>query len=76
MKKKAGWLIPTIFLFTIICRWISWEIFLKPTIDSDDFGMNWYKWIYYPTYTRLDGLMVGVGIATLYRFRASWLASF
>ncbi len=44
-------------------------------IDSDDFSMNWYKWIYYPTYTRLDGLMVGVGIAALYRFRASWLAS-
>jgi peptidoglycan/LPS O-acetylase OafA/YrhL len=76
LKKKAGWLIPAIFLFTIICRWISWEILLKPQIDSDDFTMNWYKWIYYPTYTRLDGLMVGVGIAALYRFRASWLVPF
>ena len=75
MKKKSGWLIPVIFLFTIICRWISWEIILKPTIDSDDFGMNWYKWIYYPTYTRLDGLMVGVCIAALYRFRASWISN-
>ena len=73
LKKNACWLIPAIFLFTIICRWVSWEILLKPNINSDDFGMNWYKWIYYPTYTRLDGLMVGVGIAALYRFRASWL---
>ena len=73
MKKNTGWLIPVIFLLTIICRWISWEILLKPTIDSDDFSMNWYKWIYYPTYTRLDGLMVGVGIAALYRFRESRL---
>jgi peptidoglycan/LPS O-acetylase OafA/YrhL len=73
MKKKAGWLIPGIFLFTILCRWLSWEILLKPGIESEDFGMKWYKWIYYPTYTRLDGLMVGVGLATLYRFRESWL---
>ncbi len=73
MKKKSGWLIPAIFLLTMIFRWISWEVLLKPRIDSDDFGMNWYKWIYYPTYTRLDGLMVGVGIAALYRFRESWL---
>ena len=75
MKKKSGWLILGIFLFTMVLRWISWETLLKPNIDSDDFGMNWYKWIYYPTYTRLDGLMVGVGIATLYRFRESWLTS-
>jgi peptidoglycan/LPS O-acetylase OafA/YrhL len=76
LKKKAGWLIPAIFLLTMICRLISWEIFLKPNIDSDDFGMNWYKLIYYPTYTRLDGLMVGVGIAAIYRFREKWLTHF
>ena len=73
MKKKSGWLIPAIFLFTIFLRWITWEFFLKQNIESDDFGMEWYKLIYYPTYTRLDGLMVGVSIAALYRFRESWL---
>jgi len=71
--KKAGWLIPAIFLLTMILRWISWEIWLKPQIDSDDFVMNWYKLIYYPTYTRLDGLLVGVSIAAIYRFREKWL---
>ena len=35
--------------------------------------MEWYKLIYYPAYTRLDGLMVGVGIAAWYRFRKSGL---
>jgi peptidoglycan/LPS O-acetylase OafA/YrhL len=73
LKKKSGWLIPAVFLLTIILRWTTWEIFLKPNIDSDDFGMKWYKLIYYPTYTRLDGLLVGVSIAALYRFRESWL---
>ena len=72
--KKAGRLIPAIFLFTIICRWISWEVVLKPNIGSDDFIAQWYKLIYYPAYTRLDGLMVGVGIAAVYRFREKWLA--
>jgi peptidoglycan/LPS O-acetylase OafA/YrhL len=72
--KKTGWLIPAIFLLTIIFRSITWEIFLKPNIDSDDFGVQWYKLIYYPTYTRLDGLMVGVGIAAIYRFREKWLS--
>jgi len=74
MKKKSVWLIPVFFLLTMIFRWISWTVLLKPQIDSDDFGMNWYKWIYYPTYTRLDGLMAGVGIAALYRFRKSWFS--
>ncbi len=73
MKKKSGWLIPAIFLLTMFLRWITWAIFLNPNLGSDDFGMVWYKLIYYPTYTRLDGLMVGVGIAALYRFRTSWL---
>jgi len=75
LKKKSGWLIPALFLLTIFFRWITWVIFLKPSIDSEDFGMEWYKLIYYPTYTRLDVLMVGVGIATLYRFGKSWLAT-
>jgi peptidoglycan/LPS O-acetylase OafA/YrhL len=76
MKKNAGWLIPAIFLLTMVFRWLSWEIILKPQIDTDDFSMNWYKFIYYPTYTRLDGLMVGVGIAALYRFREKWFTFF
>jgi peptidoglycan/LPS O-acetylase OafA/YrhL len=73
LKKKSGWLLPAIFLLPMLFRWITWEIFLKPAINSDDFGMEWYKLIYYPTYTRLDSLMAGVGIAALYRFRKSWM---
>ena len=30
--------------------------------------MFWYKFIYYPTYNRLDGLIVGVSIAGIYQF--------
>jgi len=73
LKRKAGWLIPGIFVLTLILRWITWNIYLKPSQELDDFGMNWYKLIYYPTYTRLDGLITGVGIAAVYRFREYWL---
>src|SRR5450755_3201823 len=75
LKRKAGWLIPAIFFLTLVLRWITWHFYLNPLKDSDDFSMDWYRWIYYPTYTRLDGLIVGVGIASLYRFREAWLVS-
>ena len=75
LKKRSGWLIPAIFLLTLIFRWIAWNLYLKPFQDSDDFLMNWYRLIYYPTYTRLDGLITGVGIAAVYRFRENWFSA-
>lgn len=72
-RKKSARLIPAIFILSMILRWITWQFFLKPLQDTDDFGMYWYRWIYYPTYTRLDGLITGVGIAAVYRFRENWL---
>jgi peptidoglycan/LPS O-acetylase OafA/YrhL len=30
--------------------------------------MYWYKYVYYPTYNRLDGLLSGVAIAGIYQF--------
>lgn len=36
---------------------------------SEAWAVFWYKWIYYPTYCRLDGLLVGVGIAALFQFK-------
>jgi peptidoglycan/LPS O-acetylase OafA/YrhL len=69
IKRKSGWLIPAIFILTLVLRFVIWHFYLKPIENTDNFGMEWYKHIYYPTYTRLDGLIVGVGIAALYRFR-------
>jgi len=68
-KQKSAWLIPAVFLLTLFMRWIIWHFYLTPIRESDDFGMLWYRWIYYPTFTRLDGLAIGVAIAAVYRFR-------
>jgi peptidoglycan/LPS O-acetylase OafA/YrhL len=71
--RKAGWLIPAIFFLTMLLRLALWHFFLEPIKDQDDFNRYWYQWIYYPTDTRLDGLITGVGIASIYRFRQHWL---
>jgi peptidoglycan/LPS O-acetylase OafA/YrhL len=73
LKRHAGWLVPVIFLLTGVTRWFCWHFFLKPVEHTDSFIMEWYRWIYYPTDTRLDGLITGVGIAAAYRFRPSWI---
>jgi peptidoglycan/LPS O-acetylase OafA/YrhL len=72
--KRSTWLIPTIFVLSILLRLIIWHFILKPLEDQDDFGRYWYQWIYYPTDTRLDGLIVGVCVAAIYRFKPAWIS--
>ena len=69
VKNKWSWLIPTVFILTVLIRAIIWHFYLKPIENTDSFGMEWYKNIYYPTFTRLDGLITGIAIASLYRFK-------
>jgi peptidoglycan/LPS O-acetylase OafA/YrhL len=40
--------------------------------DDDAFALAYVERIYYPTHTRLDGLLVGVTLATIKTFRPSW----
>ncbi len=62
-----------LFLFfllflSIITRFFSWQYFITPNLDSPHFFKIWYMKIYYPTYTRLDALVVGILIAYCYEF--------
>ena len=45
---------------------------LRPTIDTDSFTTLYVEKIYYPTYTRLDGLLFGVVLAAIKTFRPVW----
>jgi len=58
-------------LFTAgaLARIYAWYQLVAPFSEADEFGIYWYKWIYYPTYCRLDGLLMGVSIAALFQFR-------
>ncbi len=40
--------------------------------DDDAFPLAYVEKIYYPTHTRLDGLLVGVTLATIKTFRPAW----
>ena len=56
-------------------RWGLWSHFIAPlagSLDRSLLGALYSKWIYYPTWGRLDGLLTGVGMACLRLFRPEW----
>ncbi|MCA9213829.1 MAG: acyltransferase [Planctomycetales bacterium] len=42
---------------------------LQETTDANERLHAWKKWVYYPTYARLDGLSIGVLIAWIFQYR-------
>jgi peptidoglycan/LPS O-acetylase OafA/YrhL len=73
---KAVWLLPALFIFGFATRLFSWYHFVAPHLQNPEhegFGKAYYMYIYYPTYTRLDGLLAGVTLAAFYHFQpARW----
>jgi peptidoglycan/LPS O-acetylase OafA/YrhL len=67
--KWAAWLLPLLVGLGLGARLLGWHYLLAPQLGTDQFGLSWYTWMYYPTYNRLDGLLVGIGIAALFHFR-------
>lgn len=65
---KAFWLIVLFFLLTIILRVYSFEQLYLPKAEEKGSWVYWYQYIYYPTFTRLDGLLIGVSIAGVFTF--------
>lgn len=61
--KKAIYLVAFLFIVGFLFRLFCWNKFIVPAIDSDMFGVLWYKWIYYPTFNRLDAILIGICIA-------------
>ena len=77
MKKPSVWkaaaMIAGVFLFGIAIR--SYFLFsvLQPADRAgDSWGRLYMAHIYYPTYSRLDGLLAGVVLAAVRIFRPVW----
>ena len=69
-KKRLALFLPVLFLVTLLLRIWSWNHFVQPLIDTQQrFGVAYYRYIYYPTCTRLDGLLAGLSLAALFHFR-------
>ena len=61
--KKVIYLVVFLFITGFLFRLFCWNKFIIPAIDSDTFGVMWYKWIYYPTFNRLDAILAGICVA-------------
>jgi peptidoglycan/LPS O-acetylase OafA/YrhL len=70
---KTGALLAGIVAGGIVLRWLLLDHVLLSAAE-DERGVLFMKYIYYPTYTRLDGLVVGVGLAVMRSFRPAWWA--
>ncbi len=66
--KKSYWVLIALFLLGFVFRIYSFNHFYLPKIEENNNWMYWYKYTYYPTYNRLDGLLIGVSIAGVYHF--------
>ncbi|HEY4195670.1 MAG TPA: acyltransferase [Mucilaginibacter sp.] len=69
--KKAIYLVVLLFIGGLAVRLWNWNHFMVPVLSTDNYGAYWNKYIYYPTYNRLDSLLAGVSIAGLYTFYPS-----
>lgn len=66
--QHAYWILVVLFVFGLAIRVYSFEYLYLPKIEDASSWMYWYKYMYYPTYNRLDGLLMGVTIAGMYEF--------
>lgn len=69
---KAWILLPALLVLGLLWRWYAYGSLYEPHVNGDIPWKYWYQHIYYPTYSRLDGLLAGVTIAACYVFRKQW----
>jgi len=78
-RPSLRWAVSAIGLVAIaglLVRFVSWMFFVGPFLnlhgaDAAD-AVIYPEYIYYPTYTRLDGLLIGVTLASIRFFRPAW----
>ena len=67
---SAVYILPALFLFGFAIRTYLWYDVIA---HQESFGKAYYMYIYYPTWSRLDGLLAGVALAAFYYFKPqSW----
>ncbi len=67
MIKKGVLVLLSLFVAGIFIRAQLFNHQVAPYADNGSI-IQWYKWIYYPTWSRLDGLLTGVSIAAIMQF--------
>jgi peptidoglycan/LPS O-acetylase OafA/YrhL len=72
MWKTCALLAFFVALGVAIRSYEYFHVLLPMGRDNDAFGTHYIERIYYPTYTRLDGLLAGVALALMRTFRPGW----
>ncbi|EHQ30077.1 acyltransferase family protein [Mucilaginibacter paludis] len=73
--RYIRYIILILIVISISARYITWQKDIVPLIPTDNYWKEWYMKIYYPTYTRLDGLAMGVLTGYLFQYSA-WFKKF
>ncbi|MBS1742525.1 MAG: acyltransferase [Bacteroidetes bacterium] len=69
LLSKGAVILLLLFAANFFCRYYCYTRIVMPHFDADDGWWYWYRWIYYPTFCRLDGLLTGVTLAALFTFK-------
>lgn len=69
--SRGALIIPCLIIFGAIAlrTFLAWQ---NPAEISGVSYRGFQTWIYYPTWTRLDPLVFGVGLAAIEKFRPQW----
>lgn len=71
ISKATPYIILVLVLAGIAFRIYNWNEHVQPFIDSGDRRQMVYGFlekVYYPSYNRMDGLLIGLGIAAIFNF--------
>ena len=72
LQKKTVYLIAALIILGFIFRVYNWNEHVQPFIESGNkkqMVFGFIEKIYYPSYNRMDGLTIGVGIAAIFSFK-------
>lgn len=73
LGKRSFYVILFFFLVCCTIRLYVWFSHVVPAMqEEENYSSVWVTWLYYPTYTRLDGLLTGISIAGLVQFAPHW----
>lgn len=74
MRRPSIWKTASLLLFIVVggIGLRAWLLHSVIETAGDEQGHMMMKYIYYPTYSRLDGLVAGVALAIVRTFKTHW----
>jgi len=70
-QRKGAYILVGLVAAGLLIRYAVWAEFVDTQSGRMRIGAA-FKYIYYPTYARLDGLIIGVAIAALFKYQPTF----